>query len=1412
MSVNECGQSSKMSSVTKTRLGQFLSRLTGSADARKSRRRRYGNGSVAEILEDRQLLAADLGDALASAWSHSVVGDNAAAFFDDSYVHDLYITFADENWYDTLYDSHANDADDPYFAADFTAHGVTIENVGVRFKGNSSFDGSDLKKSLKIDFDEFDEDNDAISFFGLKKLNLNNNFNDPTQLREKLILDYASNFVEGAGRAVHTNVYINGELWGLYTAVEQVDKTYVQTRFGNDEDGNLFKGSASDDVADDPSADFGSDLTYLGDDPDLYDDFYQLKTNETAYDYSQLIEFIDVLNNTAADDLAAAIEPLLDVQDTLAGLAINNLFSNLDSYNGAAHNYYLYDRDDTGQFTHILWDANESFGTFSQFTERGQDLTELDPFWVPVAMGPPGMVEAEERPLMESLWAVDEYSEDYLRDLAEILRSGFDVTTASTRINELADLIRDDVAADPNKQYTSAQFETNLTSDISDGMRTLYGLTSFIEDRSAFLDTQLDTYAAQTDLRLNELMAVNVSTVQDEAGDFDPWVEIYNFGPGLVDVSGLYLTDDPGNLTQWAIPASNVDDGEFLTLWLDGETSEGINHASFSLSSTGGELYLTNGTTVIDSVSYQALTDDLSLARLPDGEGEFATTDQPTFCETNTASAVVDVVLYINEIMADNDSTIEDPDEAGAFEDWIELYNPGSKSIDLTGFYLTDDSSDPTQWQFPAGSTIAAGGFLVIWADDDTDQGDTHASFKVSAGGEDVELYHIDGVTLVDSVTFGEQTTDVSYGRYTDGTDILLSMTTPTPGTTNVAVPQNVQIYINELMADNDSVIEDPDEAGVFEDWIELYNPGSAMIDLTGFYLTDDSSDPTQWQFPTGSTIAAGGFLVIWADNDTGQGDDHASFKLSSGGEVVELFNIDGTTLVDTVTFAEQATDISYGRYSDGTENFITMTTPTPGTSNVTASQGQVSIANASLVTEGEDLIFVVSIDQNPTSTVTVQVSTSDGTATAGGDYTAITSQTVTFQPGGSLTQSITVATINDVVQDSSALETVFVNLSSSAGATLLNNQAIGYIADDERLTKPTVDAVSSYPDDDSPTITWSDVDGAVGYQVWLTRVFPAASRVFTTESSVTGPAFTPSANLDPGYYRFWVQAVDSNGIGGTWSDGATFEIRPDLGTPTIASFTSPPTYTWTAIPNAPGYELYIRTSDGTNTIIDDITITSYTPTQALSQLEGRWWIRSSDAVGNRGWSLAGTFGIRTEVLSPSGTQITSLPTFNWVAVAGAGRHILHVTNLDTNTVVIREDQLTESSYTPSTALTAGNYRVWVKAIDGTSDLFSSGLWSVGLDFSITAADAPESSVIDGSFQLVLSSLRVQQVDSEEQNALPEPSEKVVAMGTVSDGQAVQADVPEALIQETSRRATDAMSVLDALMSNDALLAATLKS
>lgn len=146
-------------------------------------------------------------------------------------------------------------------------------------------------------------------------------------------------------------------------------------------------------------------------------------------------------------------------------------------------------------------------------------------------------------------------------------------------------------------------------------------------------------------------------------------------------------------------------------------------------------------------------------------------------------------------------------------------------------------------------------------------------------------------------------------------------------------VPLTSKLYINEIMAENTTAIEDPDEPGSYEDWIEIYNPSNSDIELGGMYLTDDVDDVTKYEIPLGTVVSAGGYILFWADNDNEEGAVHLSFALSKGGETVSLVAADGVTVVDTVTFGGQTADLSYGRTSDGGAEWSTMS-PSPGQAN----------------------------------------------------------------------------------------------------------------------------------------------------------------------------------------------------------------------------------------------------------------------------------------------------------------------------------------------------------------------------------------------------------------------------------------------------------------------------------------------
>jgi len=143
--------------------------------------------------------------------------------------------------------------------------------------------------------------------------------------------------------------------------------------------------------------------------------------------------------------------------------------------------------------------------------------------------------------------------------------------------------------------------------------------------------------------------------------------------------------------------------------------------------------------------------------------------------------------VYINEFLAANSASLVNSQDR--YEDWIELYNPGPTSVDIGGMFLTDDLGRPDKWRIPDDqpqrTTIPADGFVLIWADNDSNDPALHANFSLSSSGEEVGLFDADGVTLVDSVAFGPQSADVSFGRYPDGGPEWGFMATPTPGASN---------------------------------------------------------------------------------------------------------------------------------------------------------------------------------------------------------------------------------------------------------------------------------------------------------------------------------------------------------------------------------------------------------------------------------------------------------------------------------------------------------------------------------------------------------------------------------------------------------------------------------------------------
>ena len=143
--------------------------------------------------------------------------------------------------------------------------------------------------------------------------------------------------------------------------------------------------------------------------------------------------------------------------------------------------------------------------------------------------------------------------------------------------------------------------------------------------------------------------------------------------------------------------------------------------------------------------------------------------------------------VQLNEFLASNQNGIQD--EASEFEDWLELLNTGTAPVDMSGCYLTDKIDNPTKWPIPANTILQPGATLLIWCDEDANQGPLHANFKLSAGGEQILLFAADGKTQLDRIDFGTQTTDVSTGRMVALPSLWVTFPTPTPRTPNRADP-----------------------------------------------------------------------------------------------------------------------------------------------------------------------------------------------------------------------------------------------------------------------------------------------------------------------------------------------------------------------------------------------------------------------------------------------------------------------------------------------------------------------------------------------------------------------------------------------------------------------------------------------
>jgi spore coat protein CotH len=390
--------------------------------------------------------------------SDDVDTDATVDFFSEDTVENVYITISETDWNSIL----ASPLLEEYHTASITYRDVTLDNVAFRTKGSSSLQAvanmNSTRYSFKVDMNYYV---DGQKLLGMKKINLNNNYKDPSYMRERISYDMMRFLDLPTTRLSYVNLYINGSLHGLYTLVEQVDSEFLEENFENPE-GDLYKPDGT-----------GSDLLWLGADFTAYSGV-ELKTNEESSDNSAFINMVNELNN--GSDLASVI----DVDEVLRYLAVSTALSNLDSYQGSlAHNYYLYEQD--GVFSIIPWDFNESFGTFRMDCQDGSTMISL-------YIDEPTSGALADRPLIAKLLEYETYKTAYHGYIQDLMDGIMDPDVVSNTIEETKNLISAHVYNDPTAFYSYAEFEASL----GDGMvGDIFGLQGFVDERTENMAGQL---------------------------------------------------------------------------------------------------------------------------------------------------------------------------------------------------------------------------------------------------------------------------------------------------------------------------------------------------------------------------------------------------------------------------------------------------------------------------------------------------------------------------------------------------------------------------------------------------------------------------------------------------------------------------------------------------------------------------------------------------------------------------------------------------------------------------------------------------------------------------------------------------------------------------------------------------------
>ena len=603
----------------------------------------------------------------------------------------------------------------------------TIDEVGFRLRGNTSRNSQ--KKSFKISFNSFIN---GERWNGVKGLNINGEHNDPSISRARICWNLLEDLDLASARTSHVKLYVNNSYYGVYANVEHINDDFVLQRFGDDS-GNLYKCL------------WPATLEYISNNPNDYKftsggrRAYDLKTNTNDDDYTDLSNFITVLNNASNSDLPCALESIFDVNEYLYYLAFEIAIGHWDNHAYNKNNFYLYQNPTDGLMHYIPFDLDNTLG----IDWVGQN-------WATRNINNWGNI-SNYNALYQRVLGIPEYKmkmQLLLKKVLEQMTSNNFINRSLSIKNQLFNHVKNDIFYTYDYGYDTNDFWQSWTS--AAGGHVDFGINPYIANRNSSAMSQF--------LSGNSKPVLLGGVISGKS----------NKGPLTITIDAL----DESSLSQVIFNYRNIGNSTWTTLaLLDNGSSPDKNVADGTFSGAFQPDQTSNG------IEYYWTASDIQgqTARYP--------------CSFFSHSLHSKPPVVINELMSRNSNNL--PDQNGDFSDWIELYNPTGSSIDLTNIFISDKISNPEKFHLKS-NTLPSQGYLLLWASGDTSQYNNHLPFKLSGNGETLYLSYKEAngtfITL-DKIKFPASITNQSYGRTYDGNNRWVTFQNyPTPNASNSGI------------------------------------------------------------------------------------------------------------------------------------------------------------------------------------------------------------------------------------------------------------------------------------------------------------------------------------------------------------------------------------------------------------------------------------------------------------------------------------------------------------------------------------------------------------------------------------------------------------------------------------------------